>query len=254
LTLEWLVVGLVSAMDRSDDHQIKLHFADSQPCSLGGVLEATGLFLSAFVEGDVVHDGTYEYSIECVAPQDFVIRAKLIHPLEERKIALDRLYARLYIVFTAWFLAGASVRIEGPWEGSFPGRGSLDREANAPLLLRPLFQDEMQISKRTVYPSLETLSEIHCNLKHYADWGQLQENPAFQKCFTIVSPPSGDNDNIRLTHGSRLHVDLVLTKGLITYHILECVQEEIDLSYIGCEQEARYARTWWDAWIEVPQD
>ncbi len=48
----------------NSEHLIKLQFAESHATSLGGVIEATGLFVNAFVEGNVLHDRSYVLSID----------------------------------------------------------------------------------------------------------------------------------------------------------------------------------------------
>jgi predicted outer membrane repeat protein len=137
----------------NSDHLITLQFTENHATRLGSAIEATGLFVNAFVEGHVLCDRTYVLSIECVSPEVFVIRAKLRHPLEDSRIAHDQAYAPLYLLFVAWFLAGANVKVEGPWADSFPGRGGIVHQSVIPLQLRPLFQDGLPISERTVYPS-----------------------------------------------------------------------------------------------------
>ncbi len=233
----------------NSDHFIKLHFDDSQAITLGSVMEATGLFVSAFVEGDVLYERTYLLSMECISPQDYVIHAKLRHPLGETILAEDRAYAPLYLLFSAWFLAGADVTIEGPWEDSFPGRGTLVHQTIVPLQLRPLFQDGLPISERTVYPTLEVLSEIHSALGHRANWKEVRENPAFQHCFPEVIPNRKAPDNVQLRHRSGLRVDLILNHGAIDSHIIECRQEECNARAITCQRQVSVVRTWWDAWI-----
>ncbi len=231
------------------DHSITLHFADSHASTLDGLIEATGIFVSAFVEGDELHHRTYVLSIECVAPKEFVIRARLRHPLEDSRLAHDQAYAPLYLLFVAWFLAGANVRIEGPWQDSFPGRGTLVHQTIIPLQLRPVFQDTLPSSGRTVYPLLEALAEIHSTTSHGGKWNEVKENPAFQICFPEVTPNQKAPSNIRLRHRSGLYVDLIVKHGVITSHILECVQDEYDTRFITCERQVSVVRTWWDAWI-----
>jgi hypothetical protein len=236
-------------MDNSQDHLITLHFAESQPIAIFGVVEATGLYLNAIVKGNVLQDRTYEYSIECVSGREFVIRAKLRHPLKGGEVEQGRAYAPLYLVFLAWYMAGANVEIEGPWKDSFPGRGALSHDTNLALLLQPLFQDGLPISERITYPSLETLAEIHRTLTHGAQWDHVKENDSFQNCFPAVSLDPEDSDNVRLCHRSGLNVDLILEQGMISSHIIDCVQAELDVRYISCQRITRCARTWWDAWI-----
>lgn len=233
----------------TSDHVIKLHIADGRANTLGGVIEATALLVNAFVEGDVLQNRTYQISIEYVSPSDFVIRAKLRHPLEDSKIAQERAYAPLYLLFVAWFQAGANVTIKGPWEDSFPGRGALVHQTIIPLQLRLVFQDGLPISEKTVYPSLETLAEIHSTIGHCAKWQQVKENPAFKDCFPEVSPNLKAPDNIRLRHRSGLHVDLILNQGEIASHIIERIQDEYDPRVITCMRQVSVVRTWWDAWI-----
>lgn len=233
----------------NSDHVLKLHFAESHTIALGGVIEATGLFVNAFVEGDVLCDRTYLLSIECVSPKNFVIRAKLRHPLEESRIAHEQAYARLYLLLTQWFLAGANVKIEGLWEDMFPGHGTLVHQAITPLQLRPLFQDGLPIPERTVYPSLETLAEIHSAISHCAKWKEVKESPAFQDCFPEVTPNPKAPNNIQLKHRSGLHVDLILKQGAIASHIMECIQDGYDTRFVTCGRQVSVVRTWWDAWI-----
>lgn len=233
----------------NSDHFIQLHFANCHAITQSGVIEATGVFVNAFVEADVLHDRTYVLSIECVTPKDFVIRAKLRHPLKDSIFAHEQAYAPLYLLFAAWFLAGANVKIEGPWANSFPGRGNLVHQTIIALQLRPVFQDGLPIAERTVYPQLDALSEIHSALGHGATWKEVKEDPGFQKCFPEVTPNLKAPNNICLRHRSGQRVDLVVKQGAIAFHLMACVQDEYDTRFVTCCKQVSSVRTWWDAWI-----
>lgn len=233
----------------NSNHTLELHFADSHAITLNGVIEATGLFLNAFVEGSSLHERSYVLVIECLSPNDFVIRAKLRHALEDNRLAHERAYAPLYLLFVAWFLAGADVKIEGPWGDSFPGRGILAHQTIIPLQLRPVFQEGLPSSERTVYPSLEALAEIHRTICRCAKWKEVKEQVAFKNCFPEVTPNLKAPNNIKLRHSSGLQVDLILDQGVIASHIMECVQDEFDTRFITCQRQVSVVRTWWDAWI-----
>lgn len=233
----------------NSDHLIKLLFAESHAITLGGVIEATGLFVNAFVEGDVLHDRTYVFSVECVSPKAFVIRAKLRHPLDESSFAHEQAFAPLYLLFVAWFLAGANVKIVGPWADSFPGSGSLVHQTAISLQLRPVFQDGLPTSDRVVYPSLEVLAEIHSAISHGAKWTEVKESPAFKECFPEVAAHPKDHNSIHLCHRSGHQLDLVIKQGASASHILACVQDEYDTRFMTCEPQISVVRTWWDAWI-----
>lgn len=231
------------------EHHINLDFADDHAITLGGVIEATGLFVNAYVEGAVLRERAYVLTIESVSPKAFIIRARPRHPLEESRFAREQAFAPLYLLSAAWFLAGANVKIEGPWRESFPGQGSLVQQSMTPLLLRPVFQAGRPVSARTVYPTLEVLAEIHVATRHGARWKDVKESPAFQNCFPEVTPNPKDPNSIRLCHRSGQQLDLILKQGAIASHILTPVQDEYEIRFMTCRREVVVARTWWDAWI-----
>jgi hypothetical protein len=234
-----------------DDHLISLQWQERDLISIGAVIEATGLFLNAFVENHGLHDRTYEYSFESDSPQTCLIRAHLRHPLTSSRLEQNQAFAPLYVLSAAWFLAGANVTIEGPWKDSFPSQGCLHHEAAIPLKLQPLFQDELSAAERSSYPTFQSLAEIHESLSPFADWKEVKQSTQFQERFPQAIPDPRSGNNIRLLHRNGPIVDLIVKQGKIYSHILQNAQEDIriGLGRMGCDRQVQCVRTWWDAWI-----
>lgn len=238
-------------LNDSESHRIILNFADPYSLTIGGILEGIGLFTNGFVEGETVHQRSYVFRVFSKDPGDLIIHAMLRHPLAKDRFSQEEAYSPLFILFSAWYLAGANVSIIGPWKESFPGGGSLCHTFPCSPQLRPLFQDKLPESSVTEYPSFETLTEIYDALPHHADWNLLRKEGSFQRAFSAVERNQHSANDFRLKHRSGLIVDLVVRKSRVECHVLKSLQPElgIDAYHLRCEREAEVVRTWWDAWI-----
>ncbi len=74
---EFSLVEPVHLNPTLDDHLISVQWPEIEVIPMGAVIEATGLYLDAFVENHELHDRMFEYSFECASPHNCIIRAHL---------------------------------------------------------------------------------------------------------------------------------------------------------------------------------